>query len=157
MPTIILTTLIAAPVQRCFDLSRSVQLHLQSTEHTKERVLNGRRSGLFELGDEVEWEAVHFGIRQRLRVRITEMRAPNLFVDEMLRGAFRFMRHEHCFRQEGELCVMEDVFRFASPLGVLGTMFDALILTSYLRRFLQRRNRQIKAVAESDEWKTMLR
>lgn len=99
---------------------------------------------------------MHFGIRQRLRVRITEMKRPEYFVDEMLRGAFRFMRHEHRFRQEGNVCVMEDVFCLRSPFGMLGTMFDALVLAPYMRRFLQRRNQHIREIAEGDSWETML-
>ena len=156
MPTILLTTRIAAPIQHCFDISRSVRLHLLSTAKTQERVVDGRRTGLFELGEEVEWEAVHFGIRQRLRVRITEMDSPHFFADEMVRGAFRFMRHEHRFRQEGDACVMEDVFRFASPLGLLGRIFDMLVLTRYLRRFLEARNATIRASAEGCDWTALL-
>lgn len=151
MPTISLTTRIHAPCERCFDLSRSVALHLQSARNTAERVVDGRCEGLLERGDEVEWEAIHFGIQQRLRVRITAMERPVFFVDEMVHGAFRSMHHEHRFRQEGTDCVMEDVFRFTSPLGLLGTIFDALVLTRYMRRFLEARNRAIRQAAEGTD------
>lgn len=79
MSTIRLTTRIRAPRERCFDLARSVSLHLHAAEHTQERVVDGRRSGLFRESDEVEWEAVHFGVRQRLRVRISIMEPPGFF------------------------------------------------------------------------------
>jgi ligand-binding SRPBCC domain-containing protein len=156
MPIIRLTTQIRAPRERYFDLARSVALHLCAAGDTGERVIAGRRSGLFECDDEVEWEAVHFGVRQRLRVRITAMRSPEYFVDEMVCGAFRSMRHEHWFTQKDDVCVMEDVFCFRSPLGVIGTMFDAVILAPYMRRFLQRRNQHIRDIAESGDWEALM-
>ena len=51
MPTINLTTEINAPIEICFDLSRSIDLHKQSMEHTKEEAIAGRTSGLIEDGD----------------------------------------------------------------------------------------------------------
>ncbi len=39
---------------------------------------------------------------------------------------------------------------FKSPFGVLGTIFEALVLTRYLRRFLNALNRTIRAVAEGN-------
>jgi hypothetical protein len=56
-----LTTLIAAPRERCFDLSLSVDVHLESTVHTGERVVAGPTSGVLGLGAEITWEARHLG------------------------------------------------------------------------------------------------
>ena len=48
---------------------------------------------------------------------------------------------------------MRDVFDYAAPLGPLGRIAERLFLTAYLRRFLEARNRELKAVPESDEWR----
>jgi hypothetical protein len=49
MPTIRLETLIAAPPDRCFDLSLSVDLHRQSVAHTHERPVAGMTTGVMRL------------------------------------------------------------------------------------------------------------
>ncbi|MEA2634706.1 MAG: hypothetical protein QOH92_1473 [Chloroflexota bacterium] len=95
MPVIILRTRVAAPPSRCFDLARDVDIHQRSTAGSRERAVAGVISGLLGRGDEVTWEATHFGVRQRLTSRITEFDPPNRFVDEMVRGAVARFRHEH--------------------------------------------------------------
>ena len=156
MPEIRLETPITAPIARCFDLSRSIDLHTISTGHTGERAVAGRTAGLIALGETVTWSAVHFGIRQKLTSRITGYHYPYSFTDEMVRGAFAYIRHDHLFRQEAEQTIMTDVFRFASPLGPLGWIADTLVLTSYLRSLLAQRNNVIKEYAESDKWRLVL-
>jgi hypothetical protein len=58
-----LTTAIAAPIARCFDLSRSVYLHMASTNWTGERAIAGVTAGLIGLGQEVTWSGRDFGFR----------------------------------------------------------------------------------------------
>ena len=156
MPVIELTTSIAAPIERVFDLSRSIDLHVDSTARTRERAVAGVTSGLIGLGQEVTWRARHFGIWQLLSVRITEFERPTHFADVMLRGAFRRMEHHHYFAAAGGGTLMRDVFRFQSPLGFLGRLADFFVLTRYLKSFLVERNRVIKAAAESEEWRRYL-
>jgi hypothetical protein len=66
MPVIKLETYIQAPIELCFDLFRDIDLHQSTSSKTKERAIAGRTSGLIELGEEVTFEAVHFGIKQKL-------------------------------------------------------------------------------------------
>jgi ligand-binding SRPBCC domain-containing protein len=148
--------MIKAPIERCFDLSRSIDLHTISTEHTGERAIAGRTSGLIGLGETVTWSAVHFGIRQELESKITHYEYPTFFVDEMLRGAFRSIYHEHHFKGMGEETLMTDIFKFESPLSVLGHIANGLILTSYLRRLLEKRNVTIRQYAETEMWRKVL-
>jgi ligand-binding SRPBCC domain-containing protein len=157
MPAIQLETLIAAPVERVFDLARSIDLHTASTSRTRERAVAGVTSGLIGLGDEVTWRARHLGVWQSLTVRITAFERPTYFADTMLRGAFRRMDHQHHFESTAAGATMRDVFTYESPLGLLGRLADILFLARYLRKFLIERNRVIKATAESDAWRQYLR
>ena len=157
MPVIDITTQISAPMQRVFDLSRSVDLHATSTAHTGERAVAGVTSGLMSLGQEVTWRARHFGIWQRLTSRITAFDPPTHFRDSLVRGAFRRFDHDHFFSQQGEITVMRDVFDFQSPLGIFGRIADYLVLTGYLRHFLTIRNATIKEAAETEEWQRYLK
>lgn len=149
MPKVRTQTFIQAPPERCFDLARDVGVHAATAEHTGERVIYAPSSGLLELGDEVEFEARHLGIRQRLRSKIVEFERPKRFVDRMQRGAFRRMTHLHEFRPENGGTLMIDELEFASPFGFVGTAFDALFLAGYMRRFLDRRSQELKRIAES--------
>lgn len=156
MPVIEVLTRIAAPPARCFYLALSVDLHAVSARQTQEQVVGGVRNGLLQLGDEVTFRARHFGIWQTLTSKITEYQAPDYFCDEMQRGAFKAMRHTHYFDSEGKITIMRDVFEFTSPLGFLGKIADALVLSAYLRGFLVQRGAVVKHYAETDGWQTVL-
>jgi len=149
MPVIVLRTRVAAPPSRCFDLARDVDLHQRSTAASRERAVAGVTSGRLGRGDEVTWEATHFGVRQRLTSRITEFDPPNRFVDEMVRGAFTRFRHEHQFLSIPDGTEMVDTFDYTSPLGPLGRLADGLFLRRYMTRLLRDRNAYLKRVAES--------
>lgn len=83
MPVIKFVTEINAPKNQCFDLSRSIDLHKMSTQHTNEEAIDGVTTGLIGYKETVMWRAKHFGIFQELRTRITEFRSPEFFIDEM--------------------------------------------------------------------------
>jgi ligand-binding SRPBCC domain-containing protein len=155
--TIELITHITAPRDRCFDLSRSVDLHQLSLRASEERAVSGVTRGLIESGESVTWEARHFGVRQRLTSQITSFDRPRHFRDSMVAGAFRRLDHDHWFVADGQGgTVMRDVFDFDAPLGFLGRIAEALFLTEYMRRLLSERNFIVKRVAESDEWRQYL-
>jgi ligand-binding SRPBCC domain-containing protein len=149
MFTLRVTTRIAAVPERCFDLARSVDAHLQSAADTGERVVAGRTSGLCELGDVVTWEGRHLGVVQRLTSRITALQRPTYFQDRMVAGAFRSFEHDHHFEPDGAGgTVMRDELRFAAPYGPIGWLAERLVLAHHLRRFLERRRAALKAMAE---------
>jgi ligand-binding SRPBCC domain-containing protein len=148
MPIIRLETFINAPIERCFDLSLNVDLHGDSMAHTRERPIAGVTSGMMQLGDTVTWEAVHFGIKQHLTSKITSYERPYRFTDEMVRGAFRELRHLHEFVAQASGTLMIDVFEFKAPLGILGRLAEVLVLTRYMKRLLLTRNRYLKQIAE---------
>lgn len=148
MPSIQLTTIINAPIERCFYLARDIDFHQRSVAHTAERAIGGVTSGLIALGETVTWEATHFGVRQRLTVRITGYEPPHSFVDEMTRGAFARFTHRHEFLAVAGGTAMRDDFDYTAPLGPLGKIADWLFLERYMRRLLLTRNRELRRVAE---------
>ena len=72
-----------------FDLSLSINLHELSAEKTNEKAIAGKTSGLIGLDEWVTWRARHFGIYQKLTVKITKLERPLMFEDKMLKGAFQ--------------------------------------------------------------------
>ncbi|MFC4600769.1 SRPBCC family protein [Cohnella hongkongensis] len=140
---------IEAPIRRCFDLARDIDAHTRTVwKHTKEKAVDGVTSGPIGLGQTVTFEATHFGMRQRLTSLITEFREPSLFVDEMQQGAFKKLRHVHEFEEADGRTVMTDTLYFEAPLGMIGRAAEILVLKTYMRRFLEHRNAQLKKLAE---------
>ncbi len=149
MAIIRLETYINAPIERCFDLSLSVDLHRHSVAQTHELPVAGVTAGAMKLGDTVTWEAVHFGIKQHLTSQITAYERPYRFTDAMVRGAFQELTHLHEFVPQPSGTLMIDLFAFRAPLGILGKLAERLVLTRYMKGLLLTRNRYLKQVAEA--------
>lgn len=147
---------IRSPIERVFDLSRCIDLHVVSTDQTGEQAIGGRTSGLIEDGEEVTWRARHFGIWQQLTSRITAYDRPYHFRDFMVRGGFKQFVHDHYVTEINESTHVRDILSIDAPLGVLGRLVSHLVLKTYMQRFLVRRNATIKRVAESSEWQSYI-
>ncbi len=91
MPVLRIVTEIQAAPETCFDLSRSIDLHLESMIVSQERAVAGVTSGLIGYGEEVTWEARHLGRRWRMTSRITEFDPPRRFIGH----------EEHLHQEEG--------------------------------------------------------
>jgi ligand-binding SRPBCC domain-containing protein len=156
MPTIHLTTFVAAPAQRVFDLARSIDLHRKSMAHTGEEAIAGTTSGLIGLNETVTWKARHLRRMRVLKSKITAMDPPLSFTDEMVNGDFKTLRHEHHFKRIDNGTLLIDIFDYEAPYGSLGRLADRLFLTRYLKTLLETRNKMIKEYAESEKWKFIL-
>jgi ligand-binding SRPBCC domain-containing protein len=121
-----------------FDLSLSIDTHLESMARSGERAVAGVTSGTIGLGESVTWRARHFGIVWSMTSRITALDRPHRFVDEQVRGPFRSFHHEHRFDKDGGETVMTDTITLRSPL--LGWLVEPLLLRPYLQRLIRSRN-----------------
>ncbi len=156
MPKIHLTTFIAAPVERVFDLARSIKMHKFSMERFNEEMINGPMNDLVEVGDEMTWKARHLLKNRVLKTKITLVKKYECFVDEQVSGDFKMMKHEHHFKPIDNGVIMIDLFQFESPYGSMGKWFNQAYLSRYMKKLLEQRNQQIKKYAESDQWKKIL-
>jgi ligand-binding SRPBCC domain-containing protein len=156
MPIIHLTTFIAAPVERVFDLSRSIDVHKKTFAHTNEQAVAGTVTGLINQDETVTWKAKHLGKMRFMKVKISNMLTGQSFTDEMVSGDFKQMKHEHHFKPIKNGTLMIDLFSFESPYGKLGKLVNYIYLQRYLRKLLEHRNRAIKEFAEGDKWKFLL-
>jgi ligand-binding SRPBCC domain-containing protein len=148
MATIVLTTQIRGSLEKCFDAARDLDLHLTSMAKSGERAVAGRTSGLIEYGEQVTWEAKHFGVRQQFTSKITGYSRPVYFQDSMVRGAFKSFVHDHYFEHDSGITTMRDVLTFQSPLGIIGKLVDKMIMSRYLFNLLESRNQSIKVAVE---------
>ena len=153
MVRIELMTQIAAPIERCFDLARNIDLHMASTNQTGEQAIAGVTSGIIGAGEPVKWRGRHFGVMLEHTSRITAFTFPTHFQDVMVRGMFRSFRHDHSFQSRPGGTTMADVLEFEAPYGLIGKLVEHAVLEKHLRLLLEKRNDCIKRVAESQDWK----
>jgi ligand-binding SRPBCC domain-containing protein len=129
------------PVERLFNLARSIDAHVESQRTSGERAVAGVTSGLIGEGQEVTWRARHFGIPLTMTSRITCLDFPRSFADEQVKGPFKAFRHVHEFTATATGSMMVDRVEFTAPLGVLGRAVERLFLALYLERLIARRGR----------------
>jgi ligand-binding SRPBCC domain-containing protein len=151
-----LETRIAAPAARCFLLSLSIDLHVDSTASTRERAIAGVTTELIGVGESVTWRGRHFGFMLSHTSRITRYEPPVFFQDVMTAGKFRSFEHDHRFHEQGGQTMMQDELRFSALLGIFGLAAEKLVLRNYLTRFLRERNEFVKKIAESEKWREYL-
>ena len=156
MPHIHLTSFMAAPVERVFNLSRSINLHQISTIDTNEKAIGGVLNGLININETVTWQAKHLFKTRQFTSKITAMQSPDFFIDEMIKGDFKSFHHQHHFKAVENGSIMIDVVNFESPYGVIGKIANSLFLKSYIEKLLIKRNTVIKDYAETQKWKAIL-
>ena len=156
MPKIHLTSFIAAPVDRVFNLSRSINLHQISTADTNEKAINGVTNGLINKNETVTWQARHLFRTRLFTSKVTAMQAPNFFIDEMMKGDFKSFYHEHHFKAVANGTIMIDMINFETPYAIIGKIANRFFLTNYIEKFLKKRNEVIRDYAETQKWKAIL-
>lgn len=149
MSKIILHTLINAPIETVFNNCRNIDLHIKSANQTNEKAIAGKTSGLIEKGETVTWKGKHFGFYMTHQSIISEMENPYNFVDEQLKGMFKIFKHSHFFKTVNNTTVMIDCINYEVSFGILGKIFDQLVLKKHLTQFLEQRNNFIKEVSVS--------
>ncbi len=156
MTKIHLTTFIAAPIDRVFNLSCSIDLHKISTAHTNEEAIDGTTTGLIKLNETVTWQAKHLFKKRIFTSKIVEMETPTFFTDKMVKGDFKSFKHTHHFKAIDNGTIMIDIVLFESPFGFIGKLFNFIYLKNYLSALLTKRNDGIKDFSETDKWKNIL-
>lgn len=149
--TLSFETFIHAPIEFCFDAARDIDLHSLASAHTSEKAVAGKTHGLIGLHETVTFEAVHFGIRQRLTAQITEFERPHYFVDEMVRGAFKKLWHKHSFHEVQNGTLMKDLMIWTSPFGIVGKIADQFLIKPHIKNYMRVKNNHLKRIIE-EKW-----
>lgn len=144
-----MTTIVPADIEAVFDLSLTVEVHLDSFSKSQERAVDGVTSGVMALDDEVTWKARHLGRIWTMRSRISALERPDMFVDEQVKGPFARWHHVHRFTAIDERTTrMVDEIEMRAPLGILGRIAERIGLVWYMKRLMGTRNEAIVAMAE---------
>lgn len=156
MPTIHLTTFIAAPVERVFDLSRSVSLHKVSMEKMGGKAVSGIISGLINKDESVTWKAKYFFKTRFFTFKVTAMEPYKMFIDQMVRSDFKYFQHEHYFKHADNGTIIIDIINFEPPYGWFGKVVNRLYLNGQLEKMVVNHNEVIRQYAVSDKWRALL-
>ena len=144
---------IAAPIDRCFALSTSIEVVALTLAM---RPVEGKRGGLIAANDRLLWRGWKFGLPQLHETLITGFDSPVFFQDTMGRGRFATFQHDHHFTplEDGTGTLLEDELRFSMPFGPVGALVGATIMVPHIKGLLRRRFALLKHLAEGDGWKT---
>lgn len=156
MPTIHLTSFIAAPQDIVFDLNRNISLHKISMEQFGEQAISGVTSGLINKDDTVTWKGKHLYKTRFFTSRIIEMKPYESFTDKMVKGDFKSFEHQHFFKPAVNGTIVIDIIKYETPYGLIGKLVNKFHLNSYLEKLISQRNKVIKQYAESDKWRALL-
>lgn len=148
--------LVHAPIDRCFQLSCSLEL---VHEELGMNAVGGKTGGLVLGGDVVRWEGWQLGMRHSHVSKISSYERPKFLQDTMLDGRFSTFQHDHHFREmDGNLpsTMLEDELRFSLPFGVLGRLVARTVMVPHIRKLMASRFARIKRIAESEDWRRYL-
>jgi ligand-binding SRPBCC domain-containing protein len=72
-----------------------------------------------KVGALIDYTARIYGIRVSGQTKVTEWEPEEWFVDEQVKGPYRYLRHEHTFEVDGECTLVRDRLIYRVPLGAL--------------------------------------
>ena len=125
-----------------------VRIRTETTAQTNGKTVSGVTDEEIGLGQTVTFEGNHFGMRQRLTVKVIEFDRPRRFVDAMTEGRFKSFVHIHEFESSGGGTLIKDTVIWESPFGILGRIVDKLLLKRHLTQLVSTRNAKLKEIAE---------
>lgn len=156
MPTIHLTTFIAAPIERVFDLSRHLSIYKVLMNGRKEMFSSGAATNLISQGETMTFHAKHFGKLRLVTTRVMELKKPLSFVQEQVKGDLLHFKHQHHFKKVDNGTIMIDILDFDGPRDVIGKMIGKVYLKNYFEKFINKHNALIQQYAETEKWRAVL-
>lgn len=156
MARIHLTTFIAAPIERVFDLSRHLALYRLVFQSRKEKLTSGAASTLIAKGETISIIAKHAGRSRMSMLKITALERPTLFVEEQVKGDLENYRHEHHFKAVDNGTIIIDIVDFGVPKDIIGKLFGKVYFNKYLEELLRKRNELVRTYAETEKWRAVL-
>ncbi len=86
------------------------------------------------------------GIPMHWTTEIKDVEHPYFFADEQKAGPYKYWRHEHRFKQEGDNTIMSDTVTYTLPLGLLGQLAHNLTVKQKLSDIFDYRTKVIQEI-----------
>jgi ligand-binding SRPBCC domain-containing protein len=156
MAGIHLTTFIAAPTTRVFDLTRTLAVYKYVFNSRKEKFTSAAGGNLLSKGDTVSIIAKHLGKERVATLKITTFDRPLLLVEELVKGDLLSYRHEHHFKPIDNGTIVIDIIDFGVPRDFVGRYLGKIYFKNYLEELTRKRNEVIRSYAETEKWRAVL-
>jgi ligand-binding SRPBCC domain-containing protein len=156
MPKIHITSFMNAPVDRVFNLSRSLTLSKLAFKSGKEQLLSSSSSNLVGAGETITLRAKHLGKTREITARVTDLALPDGYTEEQIKGDLKSFRHEYHFKKVDNGTIMIDLVEYEGPRDFPGSIVGKFFLKSYFEKMVKKKNELIRQYAESEKWKAVL-
>jgi hypothetical protein len=139
---------VRAPIERCFELARSVELagEMAGVQVTENGI--ARSHGQVQAGDHMIWKGWSFGLPARHESVVTRVEAPRALEDRMVRGRFRRFEQIQSLSEIDDHTLVTATVRFVIPRGLPGRLLARHLVIPSITRMLQRRMNLLKETAE---------
>jgi ligand-binding SRPBCC domain-containing protein len=85
-------------------------------------------------------------IPMRWVTEITQVEAPNYFIDNQKAGPYAFWHHQHFFKETKDGVVVSDLLSYKVPLGILGQVLERLIVKRKVEKIFEYRKKRLKMI-----------
>jgi hypothetical protein len=149
-------THIKAPIQRCFDLARSIDFHKISIDPVTEETVAGCTSGLIGPNQRVLMQSRLWGFQFSSELKITKFTPPFFFSYKITNSIFESIVHDYYFYDISEETVIVNHLFYQTRWGIFGDLLSVLFLEKYLAYIISKRNNLLREYAETSQWKELL-
>lgn len=156
MPKLQFTTVIHAPIQRVFDLTRCVSLHKRHFEKHAIVPVQGKYSGLLDLRDHVTWRGKLGRKVRQIAIEVTDLKAPEYLKMEFRKELFDQFQHEAYFKSIENGTILIDQIEYELPAKAFTPFFNKNCVGKMITDLLKERNALCKEYAEGNNWHAIL-
>ncbi len=150
-------THIKAPIERCFDLSRSIDFHkISLSPVVKEESVAGCTTGLIGQNQHALMQSNCWGYHFSTELKIVKFNPPYFLSYEITDSNFESAIHDYYFYDIGDETVMVNHFYYKLKLGLMGEIANLLFLEKYLNKTISKRNDLLREYAETSKWQGVL-
>ena len=149
-------THIKAPVDRCFDLARSIEFHKISVKPIQEESVAGCTKGLIGYNQHALLQSKVKGFHFSTELKLTKFTPPFFMSYDIMDSNFESIIHDYYFYDISEETVMINHFYYKPKWGILGEILNFLFLEKYLTRIIEKRNDLLRDFAENNKWQDVL-
>lgn len=150
------TSFIKAPVERVFDLCRSMEMLKVYLRDQGAQLLAGKVNGLLAPNDVFTLKGKHYKRDRFFRLKIKEVNPHTHLASEIVAGDLKYFDHGIFFKQAENGTIIIDKINFKSKFGIVSNLIDQYYIKPKFEKMIAGRNDLISKYAESGKWKFVI-
>lgn len=150
MITLTESILINAPLERCFSLLNNVACQAFVWQSIDATPVEGKVSGQLATGDSTQWTAKLFGLLFPMTLTVKQMQLNQSLIITQTKGPFSQFQQVFSVCEEAGKTRVDYSLSCESPLGILGTLYEKLLLENRWHKSMVTRLQLTQYVIEKD-------